>query len=282
MHLARIAMLFAQVLKVKPRKLPLVVASTQALTFVPSILRFLLHRALALALSHQSGYGYAFAGHMVLLDTETNFLEYADAESWKMEKHLNFHMNVGSLDVMKEHSLLSYIDHVFAVESNKRANEDIEFSAAIKRHQEGEGSADDAKVEVCTATLNMKWFNRKEKKPKKELLLEKKEVKDPNGQKRIFTTGKLVKNQRPQQDEKPKRAVKALKSRVACLIFARRMGEAHPKRFQLMKRPRGFLTTIGLGFHRFTKFVHRFDSLFIASSAVFGLIQLKRFFFNRA
>jgi hypothetical protein len=172
MHLARIGMLVAQVLKVKPRKLPFVIASTQALTWVPSLLRFLLHRALALALSHQSGYGYAFAGHMVLLDTETNFLEYADMERWKMENHLNFHMNVGSLDVMKEHSLLSYIDHVFAVESHKRANErqDIEVSAAIKQHEEGGGGdPPDAKVEVCTATLNMKWFNKKEKKPNKQV-----------------------------------------------------------------------------------------------------------------
>lgn len=170
MHLARIGMLVAQVLKVKPRKLPFVIASTQALTFVPSLLRFLLHRALALALSHQSGYGYAFAGHMVLLDTETNFLEYADMERWKMENHLSFHLNVGSFDVSREHSLLSYIDHVFAVESNKRANEkqDIEISAAVKQHEEGgDGSSD--KVEVCTATLNMKWFNKKEKKPNKQV-----------------------------------------------------------------------------------------------------------------
>lgn len=171
MHLARIAMLVGQLLKVSPKKLPLVVASTQALTWVPSLLRFLLHRGLALALSHQSGYGYAFAGHMVLLDTETNFLEYAETERWKMENHLNFHMNVGSLDVMKEHSLLSYIDHVFAVESNKRAEEDVELSARMScREEDGEDSAD-AKVEVCTATLNMKWFNRKEKKPKKQVLM---------------------------------------------------------------------------------------------------------------
>lgn len=62
MHLARIGMLVLQVLKVKPRRLPFVVAGTQALTWAPALLRFLLHRALALALSHQSGYGYAFAG----------------------------------------------------------------------------------------------------------------------------------------------------------------------------------------------------------------------------
>ncbi|KAG0584252.1 hypothetical protein KC19_3G196700 [Ceratodon purpureus] len=284
MHLARIGMLVAQVLKVKPRKLPFVIASTQALTWVPSLLRFLLHRALALALSHQSGYGYAFAGHMVLLDTETNFLEYADMERWKMENHLSFHMNVGSLDVMKEHSLLSYIDHVFAVESNKRANEkqDIEFTGAIKQEKVGvDGDVPpEAKVEVCTATLNMKWFNKKEKKPNKQLLLEKKEVKDPNnGQRKVFTTGKLIQRQQP----KPKPAAKALKSRVACLIFARRMGEVHPKRFELQKRQRGarnLIRKLGMGFHTFTKFVHRFDALFIASSAVFGIIQVKRFLFN--
>ena len=172
MHLARIVMLVAQVFKVKPKKLPFVIASTQALTWVPSLLRFLLHRALALVLSHQSGYGYAFAGHMVLLDTETNFLEYADMERWEMQNHLSFHLNVGSLDVTKEHSLLSYIDHVFAVESNKRANErqDIEVAAAIKLQEEGGGDdAPDSKVEVCTATLDMKWFNNKEKKANKQV-----------------------------------------------------------------------------------------------------------------
>lgn len=172
MHLVRIAMLVGQVMKVQPRKLPFIVASTQALTWVPSLLRFLLHRALALALSHQSGYGYAFAGHMVLLDTETNFLEYADMERWKMENHLSFHMNMGSLEGVKEHSLLSYIDHVFAVESNKRANDrqNIEISAAIKQHEEGVDDSPGSKVEVCTATLNMKWFNKKEKKPQKQVI----------------------------------------------------------------------------------------------------------------
>jgi hypothetical protein len=279
MHLVRIAMLVGQVMKVQPRKLPFIVASTQALTWVPSLLRFLLHRALALALSHQSGYGYAFAGHMVLLDTETNFLEYADMERWKMENHLSFHMNMGSLEGVKEHSLLSYIDHVFAVESNKRANDrqNIEISAAINQHEEGVDDSPGSKVEVCTATLNMKWFNKKEKKPQKQLLLEKKNVKDPFGQRKTITTGKFLKREQP---KKPKPAVKALKSRVACLIFARRMGEVHPKRFEMQKRKRGFLQQIGMGFHSFTKFVHRFDGLFIASSAVCVVIQLKRYFFN--
>ena len=114
-----------------------------------------------------------------------------------------------------------------------------------------------------------------------QVLLEKKEVKDhTNGQKKVFTTGKLIKRQQP-KPAKP--ANKALKSRVACLIFARRMGEAHPKRFELQKRKRSarnFIKKIGMGFHSFTKFVHRFDALFIASSAVFGIIQMKKFLFN--
>ena len=113
-----------------------------------------------------------------------------------------------------------------------------------------------------------------------QILLEKKEVKDPNnGQKKVFTTGKLIKRPQP----KPKPAGKALKSRVACIIFARRMGEVHPKRFELQKRRRGarnFFRKLGMGFHSFTKFVHRFDALFIATSAVFGIIQVKRFLFN--
>lgn len=175
MHLARIGMLVLQVFKVKPKQLPVVVASTQALTWAPAIIRFLLHRALALALSHQSGYGYAFAGHMVLLDTETNFLEYADMDRWKMENHLSFHMNVGSLDVVREHSLLSYIDHVFAVESNKANNEikqsneiqGVGIAAAVASQEAGvEDSPSSPKVEVCSATLNMKWFNKKEKRNK--------------------------------------------------------------------------------------------------------------------
>jgi hypothetical protein len=92
-----------------------------------------------------------------------------------MENHLSFHMNVGSLDVVKEHSLLSYIDHVFAVESNKANNEikqsneiqGVGIAAAVASQEAGvEDSPSSSKVEVCSATLNMKWFNKKEKRNK--------------------------------------------------------------------------------------------------------------------
>jgi hypothetical protein len=131
----------------------------------------LLHRALALALSHQSGFGYAFAGHMVLLDTQTNFLEYADMDHWKMEQHLSFHLNCGSMDAVREHSLLSYIDHVFAVESSKSSSnvQDVGFAALAATAEAGiEESPNSPKVEVCTATLSMKWFDT-EHRPVKQV-----------------------------------------------------------------------------------------------------------------
>ncbi len=171
MQITRVVMLILQLFKVKTKKLPVVIAGTQALTWAPAILRFLLHRALALALSHQSGFGYAFAGHMVLLDTETNFLEYADMDHWKMEQHLSFHLNCGSIDAVREHSLLSYIDHVFAVESNKASCEmkDVGLAALAATTEAGiEESVNSPRVEVCTATLSMKWFN-KEHRPVKQV-----------------------------------------------------------------------------------------------------------------
>ncbi|CAK9217104.1 unnamed protein product [Sphagnum troendelagicum] len=270
MQITRVVMLILQVFKVKTKKLPFVIAGTQALTWAPAILRFLLHRALALALSHQSGFGYAFAGHMVLLDTETNFLEYADMDHWKMEQHLSFHLNCGSIDAVREHSLLSYIDHVFAVESNKASCEtkDVGLAALAATTEAGiEESVNSPRIEVCTATLSMKWFN-KEHRPVKQL-----------NTKLIQTVGKKGKvKQQPTILKKKK--TPALKSRVACLIFARRMQEVHPKSYQLRARHAGFMERVAMGFHQVTKFVHKFDSLFLASTVICVGIQVKRFFFR--
>jgi hypothetical protein len=270
MQITRVVMLILQLFKVKTKKLPVVIAGTQALTWAPAILRFLLHRALALALSHQSGFGYAFAGHMVLLDTETNFLEYADMDHWKMEQHLSFHLNCGSIDAVREHSLLSYIDHVFAVESNKASCEmkDVGLAALAATTEAGiEESVNSPRIEVCTATLSMKWFN-KEHRPVKQL-----------NTKLIQTVGKKGKaKQQPTIVKKKK--TPALKSRVACLIFARRMQEVHPKSYQLRARHAGFMERVAMGFHKVTKFVHKFDSLFLASTVICVGIQVKKFFFR--
>jgi hypothetical protein len=176
LHLVRVGTFGLQFFKLKPKELPLVMAGTQALTWVPTVLRFLLHRALALVLSYQSGRGYSFAGHMVLLNTQSNFLEYTDREQWKMGKHLKFHLNCGSLDIMKEHSLMNYIDHVFAIESSKQAsssqlNQDaglaaaavtatttkVTAAAATTTTIDDEAAFSTLKVEVCSATLSMDW-----------------------------------------------------------------------------------------------------------------------------
>jgi hypothetical protein len=163
LHLTRVGTLILQLFKLKPKELPLVVAGTQALTWVPTVLRFLLHRALALALSHQSGRRYSFAGHMVLLDANSNLLEYADRERWKMGKHLNFHLSCGSLDIVKEHSLLSYIDQVFAIESSRQPSsndmQDLQLIAAMTAAKTGFDEASDIlKVDLCSSTLNMRGF----------------------------------------------------------------------------------------------------------------------------
>lgn len=171
LHLSRVGMLVLQLLKLKPIELPLVVTGTQALTWVPNMLRSLLHRALALALSHHSGRRYSFAGHMVLLDdTDSNFLEYADRERWKMGRHLSFHLNCGSLDIVKEHALLSYIDQVFKVEATKQQacgkemmiQELVTVKAPTMLVTPGiseEALMTTLKVELHSSTLKMNCFN---------------------------------------------------------------------------------------------------------------------------
>jgi hypothetical protein len=77
-----------------------------------------------------------------------------------------------------------------------------------------------------------------------------------------------------------KKKTPALKSRVACLIFARRMQEVHPKSHQLRARHAGFMERVAMGFHQVTKFVHKFDSLFFASTVICVGIQVKKFFFR--
>lgn len=108
-----------------------------------------------------------------------------------------------------------------------------------------------------------------------QLLLQKKEAKGPLGHKKTLISRSLT--MRPELEQKP--SAKALKSRVACLIFARRMDETHPKRFRMQKQQRGLLKQVGRSFHSITKFVHRFDGLFLASSVICIGAQLKLWLF---
>lgn len=72
---------------------------------------------------------------------------------------------------------------------------------------------------------------------------------------------------------------KILRSRVACLIFVRRMQEASPKGFikPRFRKPPGMMELAKKGFCKVTKFVHHFDMFFLASSVVCVMIQVKRY-----
>jgi len=271
LHLTRVGTLILQLFKLKPKELPLVVAGTQALTWVPTVLRFLLHRALALALSHQSGRRYSFAGHMVLLDANSNLLEYADRERWKMGKHLNFHLSCGSLDIVKEHSLPSYIDQVFAIQSSRQPSsndmQDVQLIAAMTAAKTGFDEASDTlKVDLCSSMLNMKGFENGNTQAQQICVL-----KVERGEEGIVADAYCTKK---------KLTGKILRIRVACLIFVRRLQEAHPKSFKPRSRKPGLMERIVMKFRKVTKFVHRFDVFFLASSVICVGFQVKRFLFR--
>lgn len=277
LHLSRVGMLVLQLLKLKPIELPLVVTGTQALTWVPNMLRSLLHRALALALSHHSGRRYSFAGHMVLLDdTDSNFLEYADRERWKMGRHLSFHLNCGSLDIVKEHALLSYIDQVFKVEATKQQacgkemmiQELVTVKAPTMLVTPGiseEALMTTLKVELHSSTLKMNCFNNMNPYAHQQMCVVKVER---GGEEEMLAEAKFAKK---------KLAGKILRIRVACLIFIHRLQEAHPKSFKPRLRKIGMMERVVMKFQKVTKFVHRFDIFFLASSALCVGIQAKRF-----
>lgn len=263
--ISRVAFFIVQVLnprlRLKPEKIPLVALGSQALRFVPGILQFLIHRVLALVLSHQSGYGYAFAGHMVLLDTSTTDLEYADVNKWTVEQNLNFHFGFTSLDAVKEHSLLSYIDNIFTVRSSEMTKGMIAAGeSTMKNLQE---PSQPAKVEVLQATLNMKWFD---KEPPKSLARKK--------------TLREVEAALKRPPEKMKnRVVKKglLKSRVSCIIFARRLQEAGPSYVKKAHSRRSTVKrVVMISIDRMADFARRFNTFFLISSILGGAFQLRK------
>ncbi|KAL3677216.1 hypothetical protein R1sor_027164 [Riccia sorocarpa] len=270
--ISRVVFLVVQVvnprLRIKADRIPLLALGSQMLKYVPGILQFVIHRALALVLSHQSGYGYAFAGHMVLLDTETSKLEYADVNRWTTEHHLNFHFGISSLDAVKEHSLLSYIDNIFTVQSSEMTKGMIAAGEETSKDLAGTSN----KVEVCHATLSMKWFNKLPNRARAKCLVDNDHhiyVPREEAQKTRFT-GK------PRKKAAPKRA---LRSRVACLIFARRLSEASPafvkkehKRRNTIKR--FLLITVG----KVADIARRFNTLLVLSSIVTGALQIRKHF----
>ncbi|KAL2609052.1 hypothetical protein R1flu_027625 [Riccia fluitans] len=271
--ITRVAFLVVQVvnprLRIKPDRIPLLALGSQLLKYVPGILQFVIHRALALALSHQSGYGYAFAGHMVLLDTETSKLEYADVNKWTTEHHLNFHFGISSLDAVKEHSLLNYIDNIFTVQSSEMTKGMIAAGEETSKDMAGA-----SKVEVCHATLSMKWFNKLPKQAKRSKCLM------DDDYHHLTPQQELQRSKFSLSSGRKKAAVKrGLKSRVSCLIFARRLQEASPafvkkehKRRNTVKR--FLLITVG----KVADIARRFNTVLVLSSIVGGALQIRKHF----
>ncbi|CAM6091407.1 unnamed protein product [Calypogeia fissa] len=269
--ISRVVFLIVQVvnprLRIKPEKIPLIALGSQALKFVPGILQFVIHRALALVLSHQSGYGYAFAGHMVLLDTKSSDLEYADVNKWTVEQNLNFHFGITSLDAVKEHSLLSYIDNIFTVRSSEMTQGMIAAGESTTKDIPGE-QLDSTKVEVHHSTLSTKFFKEQPKKLTRR--------------KTLIEVDAALK-QTPLVRKKSSKVVKkGLKSRVACIIFARRMQEAGPQYVRKVHNRRNtvkrfvLITLEGLA-----DFARRFNTFFLVSSVLTGVFQLRKYLKNK-
>ncbi|KAJ7147022.1 hypothetical protein O6H91_02G121300 [Diphasiastrum complanatum] len=229
-HVSHVAFLVIQLaLRVKPDRIRLLTVLTQATAWLPGLLRGFLLRAFALVLSQYSGYGYAFAGEMVLVDPETSALEL-------VESHINFQF---SFDVMKGHSLLTYIEHVFAVQSAEIIASEATF-----------GNPMSTKVELCTATLILP-------------------VQQGNKCENLDSI--------THSDGRPKTTGRVMRSKVACLIFARRLQEAIPSNFDKKRNKGQFLRTILVNVSRLARLAHRFDNLLLVSSVFCVGIQLRRF-----
>lgn len=263
-HCARVCMLVLEMMKMRLKiteRVQVLAMASQALAWLPAISRFVLHRLIALALSFHSGCGYAFAGQMMLLDPETSVFELANREQWTLNSHLLFHLGGVSLDIVKDHSLLNYIEHIFAVQA-------AEVSASMT----GKGIADTSNMKVHMATVNIKMHTKERASASKHLkqtcMLVDVAENEPTTN---FSKANV---------KKKKRALRALKSQVACVIFARRLQEASPKslRMKRRKRHKGVVKYIMFNISRLSRFLQRFDKLFLASSVICAGLQIHKYF----
>ncbi|MCO5612054.1 hypothetical protein L7F22_066316 [Adiantum nelumboides] len=259
-HCARLGMLVLEMMKMRLKiteRVRLLAVASQALAWFPALSRFVLHRLLALALSFHTGYGYAFAGQMMLLDPETSVFKLANREQWTLNTHLSFHLGGVSLDVMKDHSLLNYIEHIFAVQAEQ-------LSASLG----GKGLKNtSSNVQVHMATVNFKVHTKGQASTTKQVK-----------QTRMLLG--VAENEPTFMKPKKRRAIRAFKNQVACVIFAKRLQEASPKSFRKRrKKPhKGFVKFIMFNISRVSRFIQRFDKLFLASSVVCAGVQIHKYF----
>lgn len=257
-HCSRMLMLGMQLTKTKfkiNQKISIVAMATQALTWFPALSRFVLHRLIALALSFHSGYGYAFAGQMVLIGPETSAFELADRERWTVNTHLSFHLGGVSMDCVKQHSLLSYIDHVFSVQATLTTGP----------------TSPNRKVHTATVNMKVQYKNKQNHQDSGQRV---------NQPRKLLKRSSGLPRRLGPNNRNEKKAVRALKNQVACVIFARRMRETSFSSFKDKKehKNRGLTNLIVKNFVKVSKFVHRFDRLFLFSSILCAGFQMRRIF----
>ena len=255
-HCTRVLILVLKMLKMKLRitqEVPLLAMASQALQWLPAFSRLLLHKLLVFALSFYLDYGYSFAGQMMILDPERCAYELANIDGWTVNSHLSFHLRGMSFDMMKEHKLLSYVEHIFAVQATKimemHAKATISLNHQIHREQ--------SKLVELRRTSMLTRARSTEKN-------------------RLQRKASVPNKNQPQN----KRAIMAFKSRVACVIFTRRLKEASPNTFEVKKRKNGksFFRHVLYNVSRLSELVQRCDKLFLVSSVLCAGIEVHKHF----
>ncbi|KAI5070585.1 hypothetical protein GOP47_0014928 [Adiantum capillus-veneris] len=231
LNCSRLLMLGLKVMKMNlkfTQKIYLLGIASEALRWLPSFSRFALHRVLALALSFRSGYGYAFAGCMMLLDPATSMFEMENREHWTLNTHLSFHFGGVSLDAVKKHRLLSYIEHVFAVQGAE-----VSTRALMEQQLSANATFTFSNMMTHTATFDLQEDVGEEFSPyvNEIFISENKIYHDCQDGKTIVRTT---------ETEKLK-GLRAFRSQVACVIFTKRLQEAVPKSSRMRKKTRGFM-----------------------------------------
>eukprot|EP01018_Ginkgo_biloba_P028321 Gb_10602 [translate_table: standard] len=267
-NISQLVVLLVQVLtRMRRHRLGVVTVATQAVSWLPGMIRGLIHRLLALALSYHSGSGYAFAGQMVLLDSEKSFLgECNETEDLDVEKHLAFQLTSVSMDGMKEHSLLSYIESVFYLDSTFQQDE----------------RESDSPLEVHSTTVNVTVADSQKMKDLSTKRLRLTEIETPASS----SSSEVSKERRLKtlMSRKQGPGPTALRSKVACIIFAKRMQESSPtilKRKQRQKEKKKPIRIVYENVGRLARIARRLDTIFLASSIYCVVTQFRRFYSTR-
>lgn len=279
LHCSRVFMLALEVMKTKLKfgqQIYLLGMASEAVRWLPALSRFALHRLLALTLSFHSGYGYAFAGNMILLDPENIVFEFENREQWTLNAHISFHLGSVSLNAMKEHRLLRYIEHIFAVQAaeplaNTLAEQHVVMNTSytcpnVMAHMTSidiESRPEEELRQHATCIVN----------DVEETCLVNHMMQHDHDflQNDVHEQEGALCNNRKERN----RGIRAFRSQVACVIFTRRLQETLPKSLKLRKKKRGsgYFRFFTQSVSRASLFIHRFDKLFLGYSALCAIYQ---------